>query len=98
MFHEDVAEFVISVHICDSNGIWTHNHLVHIWTLAKWIICVLSTYLYGTFKVNLDSIVAWMLRNALLKTGDISSLSDSKKIQTNTQPFSQTGEVIENMN
>ena len=39
----------------DCNGARTHNHLVHKWTLsylaklAKWLSCVVSTYLYGTF-------------------------------------------------
>ena len=39
--------------ICDSNGIQTHNHLVrkrtlnHFAKLAKWLTCVVSTYLYG---------------------------------------------------
>ena len=29
VFGEDLAELVISLHICDSNKIRTHNHLVH---------------------------------------------------------------------
>ena len=39
--------------ICDSSGIQTHNHLVrkrtlnHFAKLAKWLTCVVSTYLYG---------------------------------------------------
>ena len=39
--------------ICDSNSIQTHNHLVrkrtlnHFAKLAKWLTCVVSTYLYG---------------------------------------------------
>ena len=38
--------------ICDSSGIQAHNHLVHKRTLnhfaklAKWLTCVVSTYLY----------------------------------------------------
>ena len=41
--------------LSDSNGIQTYNHLVHKWTLnhlaklAKWLSCVVSTYLYGAF-------------------------------------------------
>ena len=41
--------------LSDSNGIWTHNHLVHKWKLnhsakfAKWLSCVVSTYLDGAF-------------------------------------------------
>ena len=37
------------------NWTWTHNHLVHKRTLnhlaklAKWLSCVVSTYLYGAF-------------------------------------------------
>ena len=39
--------------ISDCNWTWTHNHLVHKRTLdhlvklAKWLSCVVSTYLYG---------------------------------------------------
>ena len=39
----------------DCNWIRTHNHLVHKRTLnhlaklAKWLSCVVSTYLYGAF-------------------------------------------------
>ena len=39
--------------ICDCNSIQTHNHLVrkrtlnHFAKLAKWLTCVVSTYLYG---------------------------------------------------
>ena len=39
----------------DCNGARTHNHLVRKWTLnylaklAKWLSCVVSTYLYDTF-------------------------------------------------
>ena len=51
----------------DSNEIRTHNHLVrkrtlnHLANLAKWLGCVLSTYLYGafdctSFRVNPHSI------------------------------------------
>ena len=41
----------------DSNGIRTHNHLVrkrtfnHLAKLTKWLSCVVSTYLYGTFDI-----------------------------------------------
>ena len=41
---------------CDCNGIRTHNHLVckrtlnHLARLVKWLNCVISTYLYGTFE------------------------------------------------
>ena len=42
--------------ICDCDGTWTHKHLVcnetfnHLAKLAKWMSCVVSTYLYG--KLN----------------------------------------------
>ena len=45
--------------LSDSNGIWTHNHLVRKWTLnhlpklAKWLSCVMSTYLYSAFDCML---------------------------------------------
>ena len=41
--------------LSDCNGIWTHSHLVrkgtlnHLAKLAKWLSCVVSTYLYGAF-------------------------------------------------
>ena len=68
----------------DCNWTRTQSHLVHIRTLnhlaklAKWLSCVLSTYLYGAFdcmflschvrvfRVNPHSIVAWISRNSLL--------------------------------
>ena len=45
----------------DSNKIQTHNHLVckqtlnHFTKLAKWLSCVVSTYLYGAFDCMLLS-------------------------------------------
>ena len=47
--------------LSDSDGIRTHNHLVHKRTLnclaklAKWLSCVVSTYLYGAFDCMLSS-------------------------------------------
>ena len=41
--------------LSDCNGLRTHNHLVRKWTLnhsaklAKWLSCVVSTYLYSAF-------------------------------------------------
>ena len=42
--------------LSDCNRIWTHNHLVHKWTLnhhlpklAKWLSCVVSTHFYSAF-------------------------------------------------
>ena len=42
-------------YISDGNGTRTHNHLVckralnHLANLAKWLSCVVSTYVYGAF-------------------------------------------------
>ena len=50
---------------CDCNGNWTHNHLVckqalsHLAKLAKWLSCIVRTYLYGAFDC--------MSRNSLLE-------------------------------
>ena len=61
----------------ESNMSQTHNHSVfkqtlnHLAKLAKWLSCVVSTYLDGAFdyviimscthfRVNLHSIIAWM--------------------------------------
>ena len=47
--------------LSDWNRTWTHNHLVCKWTLnylaklAKWLRCVVSTYLYGAFDCMLLS-------------------------------------------
>ena len=47
--------------LIDINGIRTHNYLVrkpilnHIAQLAKWLSCVVSTYLYGVFDCILLS-------------------------------------------
>ena len=47
----------ISEGLNDSNGIWTHYHVVHKRTLnhlvklAKWLSCVVSTYLYSALTV-----------------------------------------------
>ena len=77
--------------LSDCDGTRTHNHLVREWTLnhlaklAKWLMCFVSTYLYGAFDCMflsyhvriLDwthSIVAWMSRNSLLEAGAISEV------------------------
>ena len=47
--------------LSDCNGTRTHNHLVrkrtlnHLAKLAKWLSCVVSTYLYGAFDCMLLS-------------------------------------------
>ena len=62
----------------DLNRKRTLNHLAK---LAKWLSCVMSTYLYSAFwlfvlvmsrtrfRVNSHSIMAWMPRNSLLEAG-----------------------------
>ena len=52
MYYEN---FYHTIHICGSNSIRTHNHLVrklilnHLAKLAKWLSCIGSSYLYGAF-------------------------------------------------
>ena len=47
--------------LSDSNRIRTHNHLIckrtlnHLTKLAKWLSCVVTTFLYGTFDSMLLS-------------------------------------------
>ena len=73
--------------LSDNNVIRTQNHLVckltlnHLTKLAKWLSCVISTYLYSAFDCMLSSCrvrvsewtytlqFAWMSRNSLLKEG-----------------------------
>ena len=44
--------------LSEGNAIWTHNHLVCMWTLnhlaklTKWLSFVVSTYLYGAFDIQ----------------------------------------------
>ena len=90
--------------LSDCNKTETHNHLLrkrtlnHLAKLAKWLSCVVSTYLYGTF----DSIfflchihvlewilwfmVAWMSRNSLLETGPKSEVYVTQR-DSNLQPL-----------
>ena len=78
--------------LSDSNEIRTHNHLVckqtlnHLAKLAKWLSCVVSTYLYGAFDCMLLSyhvrVSEWIhtlecakiSRNSLLEAGVISEV------------------------
>ena len=78
--------------LIDRNGTSSRNHLVrkqalnHLPKLAKWLSCVVTTYLYGIiwlyvfimsrtrFRVNAESIFAWMSNNSFHKTGGISEL------------------------
>ena len=81
----------------DRNRIQSQNHLVCKWTLnypnwpndpaVLWVlICmVLLTYVIIMsrirFRANLNSIVTWMSRNALVKTGTLYEV-DNKEIRT----------------
>ena len=60
--------------ICDSSGIQAHNHLVHKRTLnhfaklAKWLTCVVSTYLYRIhlnfrYRACFEEAALWHLGN-----------------------------------
>ena len=104
--------------LSDSNVIWTHNHLVcnqtpnHLARLARWLGCVVSTYLYGAFdcfllpcmssRVNLHSSLPECQGTPCLKQVPYLKFKwqqhDSNSwllsLQTNTQPFSQTGQMI----
>ena len=78
--------------LSDNNVIRTQNHLVckltlnHLTKLAKWLSCVISTYLYSAFDCMLSSCrvrvsewtytlqFAWMSRNSLLKEGATSDV------------------------
>ena len=66
--------------LSDCNWTRTQNHLIlkrtlnHLVELAKWLNCVLSTYLYCAFdctlfRVNPHSIVCWMSRKSFLEAG-----------------------------
>ena len=89
--------------LSDSNWIWTHNHLVrkqtlnHLAKLAKWLSCVVSTYLYGafdcmsssitwssmSFRVNPHSKVCLDVKELLARRRHhICSSGDSKEIQS----------------
>ena len=60
-WHIQFIRFGAVSFLSDSNGILTHNYLVrkrtlnHLAKLAKWLNCVLSTYLYGAFDCALLS-------------------------------------------
>ena len=47
----------LTLHLCDYNGIGTHNHLIYkgifnrLAKLAKWLSCFVSTNLYGSLTV-----------------------------------------------
>ena len=93
----------IRCQIClkESNDIRSHNHFVrqgtinHLAKVAKWLSCLLSTYLYGAFDIMLLSchvrvsewtntlLFAWMPGNSLLQAGAISHVW---KIATTFEP------------
>ena len=78
--------------LSDSKEVRTHNHIVgkrtrkHIARLAKWVSCVVSTYIYSAFdcmvllcRVRVPELIqilqlAWMSRNSLLEVSTISEL------------------------
>ena len=90
--------------LSDCNGTRTHNRLVrkrtlnHLAKWAKWLSCVVSTYLYGAFYCILLScqvqvsewILAWSRHH-------IWSLSDSNKIQTHNLVRTQTLNPLANI-
>ena len=66
--------------LSDSNGIWTHNHLVpkqtlnHLAKLSKWLSYVVSTYLYGAFVVIMNLVfqtVCKLIQRYVLFAGGI---------------------------
>ena len=75
----------------DSNGIRINNHLEckgtskHLAKLAKWLSCVLGTYLHGAFNCMLLSCTLYSCLNVkkLIPRNkrNIWSLSDNKEIQ-----------------
>ena len=56
------------IQVSDSNEIWTHNRLIckrilkHLLKLAKWLSCVVSSYLYGAFDCMLLSCHVWVFQ------------------------------------
>ena len=65
--HEKSLTFVDNDrHLSDCNGTRTHNHLVrkrtlnHLAKLAKWVRCVVSTYLNGSLK-NCEYLCTWLM-------------------------------------
>ena len=74
-----------------SNGIQTHNQLIHKRTLNhlskldKWLGCVVSTYLHCAFDYMLiwlcvpHFVVAWISRNSFLETGNYRVWIQSEK-------------------
>ena len=107
--------------LSDCNGTRTHNHLVrkrtlnHLAQLAKWLSCVVSTYLYGAFDCMffLSHVRVWEWIRTLqlpecqgtpfskqasyLKIKWLQRDSNRQPLSsyTNTQPFGQTGQIIE---
>ena len=94
--------------LSDSNEIQTHNHLVRKWTLnhlaklAKWLSCVVSTYLYDAFDCMLSSCHArvseWIHTYSSpeylqFKWQQRDSSPQPLTLLTTTQPFSQTGQI-----
>ena len=60
-----------------------HSNILPNCPMTKWLSCVERTYVYGAltasfyydtyaFRMNLQSVIAWIPRNSLLETGAIS--------------------------
>ena len=75
--------------LSDSNGIWTHNHLVpkqtlsHLAKLSKWLSYVVSTYLYGAFVVIMNlvfqTVCKLIQRYVLFSGGNLEILPFERK-------------------
>ena len=107
--------------LSDCNGTRNHNHLVrkrtlnHLAKLAKWLSCVVSTFLYGEFDcMFLSCHVRFPKWIHTLQLPECQGTPCSKQVPylkikwlqrdsnpqplsslTNTQPFGQTGQIIE---
>ena len=89
----------------DSNGIFTHNHLVrkptlrHLAKLAKWLCCVVSTYLYDLFGYILLSchvrVSEWIYVKELLARNRRDISSKCKWQQQDSNPFPDIQVTIE---
>ena len=92
--------------LIDCNWTQTQNHLVrkrtlnHLAKLAKWLSCVLSTYLYGAFDCMflschvyvsewIHTIVAWMSRDSLLEANAKSCSAVRVQLQSLNLQISQ---------
>ena len=81
------------------NGIRTHNHLVHKWTLnhlarlAKWLSCVVRAYLYSTSTVWFHHITNLFRVNARTRHGILNFRDCSRTQVRSSLIFSQLQSV-----